>query len=179
LVQPAGAASCAGVLVPLRDRVESSDIVALGKVTSVGPTEAAITPTAYLKGPAQAGDLVIRRSSQPAECPLAGFAQGDQVLVMLSSGVDGFVWPDAEWAYHLSGGTATADDGAVRDVQAEDTLISQIRSLTNQYAVPAGSNSEGASIDWVTTVLPITGALVIVFGIGLYLMRIWHRIDPS
>jgi hypothetical protein len=177
--RPAAAMSCSGLLVPLAGRVASSQVVAIGKVTYVSDGEAHIAPAAYLKGPAQAGELVVKRSTQPAECPLATFAEGDQVLVMLSSGVDAFDWPDAQWAYRISGGTAVANGGAVQDVQPEDTLVSQIRSLTNQYAVPASSNGEGASIDWLTTVVPITGALLIVFIIGLYLMRIWHRIDPS
>jgi hypothetical protein len=171
--------SCSGVLVPLTSRVQTSQVVALGRVTYVSDGEAHITPSAYLKGPAQAGDLVVKRTAQLAECPLATFAEGEQVLVMLSSGADAFDWPDGQWAYRISGGTATANGGAVQDVQPEDALLSQIRSLTNQYAVPASSKSEGASIDWVTTVLPITGALLIVFVIGLYLMKIWHRIDPS
>jgi hypothetical protein len=45
--------------------------------------------------------------------------------------------------------------------------------------VPAANQSEGASLDWVRVVLPTTIVVLIVFGIGLVLMRTWHRIDPS
>jgi hypothetical protein len=61
----------------------------------------------------------------------------------------------------------------------EAELVARVRSLTNQYAVPASSRGEGAGIDWTRTILPVGAALVAIFVIALFLMRIWHRIDPS
>jgi hypothetical protein len=45
--------------------------------------------------------------------------------------------------------------------------------------VPAQTNSQGASLDWIKVVLPTALVVLAVFGIGLYLMKIWHRIDPT
>jgi hypothetical protein len=61
----------------------------------------------------------------------------------------------------------------------ESELIAQVRSVTNRYAVPAASPSEGEGIDWGKTVVPLSIALGAVFIIGLFLMGIWHRIDPT
>jgi len=50
------------------------------------------------------------------------------------------------------------------------------------HTSPVGSaaiGEEGAAIDWIGTVLPVSAALLVVFAIGLLLMRTWHRIDPS
>jgi hypothetical protein len=57
--------------------------------------------------------------------------------------------------------------------------VSLVRGITEQYAVPAASAGDGAGIDWWKTVLPVGVATLALFGVGLYLMRIWHRIDPS
>ena len=62
---------------------------------------------------------------------------------------------------------------------AEAELVSRIRALTNQYTVPAAAESESAGIDWGRTVVPVGFAVLALFGVGLVLMRIWHRIDPS
>lgn len=62
---------------------------------------------------------------------------------------------------------------------SESGLIELIRHETNQFAVPAQSAAEGEGIDWVWTVLPVGGATLAILAVSLYLMRIWHRIDPS
>ncbi len=51
--------------------------------------------------------------------------------------------------------------------------------MTAQYGVTAVDKDEGAGINWSDTVLPLCVVLVVVFGIGLVMMRVWHRIDPS
>ena len=177
LVRPAAAFSCAAEPPPLAIRVQESDLIVLGTVTSVAAEEARITPAAYLKGPAQAGDLVLK-APPASECPLATLAAGTRVLALVSSVNGTLQWPDAHYLYVLSSGNA-ATGGPSPDTVTEADLLQQVRSLTNQYAVPATTGDDGASLDWVKTVVPVTLALLVVFGIGLYLMRIWHRIDPS
>ena len=62
---------------------------------------------------------------------------------------------------------------------SELDVVQKIRALTGQYAVPAASEDDGAGIDWSHTIVPMGVVLLIVFGIGLVLMRVWHRIDPT
>jgi hypothetical protein len=176
--RPAAAFSCAGVPIPLATRVQEADLVVLGTVTASGASDATIVPTAFLKGPAQPGEVVVHRPTQDPECPLADIQAGTRVLAMISSSSGTLQWPEGGQLYLLRDGNATNGPPAP-ETTTETVLLQQIRSLTNQYAVPAASNSEGASLDWLKTVIPVTLALLVVFGIGLYLMRIWHRIDPS
>jgi hypothetical protein len=78
--------------------------------------------------------------------------------------------------YVLRDGRAQrGDQPAVPEVQ----LVSEVREVTGQYIVIATSQDEGAGIDWGNTVVPLGVALAVIFGIGLVLMRVWHRIDPS
>ncbi|MDZ7727312.1 MAG: hypothetical protein U5Q44_03460 [Dehalococcoidia bacterium] len=60
-----------------------------------------------------------------------------------------------------------------------DELVDDIRAVTGQSSEPATEDAEGADIDWIGTVVPVTAGVVIVLGIGLVLMKEWHRIDPS
>jgi hypothetical protein len=85
--------------------------------------------------------------------------------------------PDSRSSVRLESGNAFLSDGT--PIGSEESLVADVRNLTGQYAVAAQSESEGEGIEWTTTVLPIAVALGIVFVIGLFLMRIWHRIDPS
>ena len=176
--RPAAAFSCAGVPIPLATRVQEADLVVIGTVTGASATDATIVPVAFLKGPAQAGEIVVRRPPQEPECPLAEIQAGTRVLAMISSSSGILAWPDGGGLYLLRDGKATNGPPAP-ETTTETALLQQIRSLTNQYAVPAASKNEGASLDWLKTVVPVSLALLVVFGIGLYLMRIWHRIDPS
>ena len=84
-------------------------------------------------------------------------------------------WPGAAQVFWLIDGRASGLGGNV----SESDLVQKVRAITGQYAVPAASQSEGAGIDWRNTVLPLSVALAFVFAIGLVLMRVWHRIDPS
>jgi hypothetical protein len=176
--RPAVAFSCAGIPLPLATRVQEADLVVLGTVTAASATDATIIPVAFLKGPAQAGEIVVHRPPLEPECPLADIQPGTRVLAMISSSSGTLQWPEGGALYLLRDGQATSGQPAP-ETTTETALVQQIRGLTNQYAVPAASNSEGASLDWLKTVVPVSLALLVVFGIGLYLMRIWHRIDPS
>jgi len=132
-----------------------------------------------LKGPASGSPILLRRSQDEfSSCPIAGFADGSRVLAILRSGDRDIDWPFAWDVYLLKDGVAT-NGGAIVEVIPEAELIRSIRDITGQYAVPAKTSEEGASIDWVGTVVPMTAALLVVFAISLVLMRTWHRIDPS
>ena len=159
-------------------RVAQAGLIVLGMVTTSSVTSARIAPTAYLKGPAQAGEVEVRRPERESECPLAELQPGTRVVafLQLSSGI--VVWPDATQVYDLKGGQAMSGDPS-NDVKPESELLQEIRTVTNQYAVPAANQDDGASLGWVKTVIPVSVALLVVFGIGLVLMRTWHRIDPS
>jgi len=159
-------------------RVAQADLIVLGTVTASTGASARIAPTAYLKGPAQAGDVELRRPAREPECPLAELKPGTRIIALLQSSSGVIVWPDATQVYDLKGGQATSGPPA-NDTKPESVLLQEIRTVTNQYAVPAANADEGASLDWVKTVVPVSVALLIVFGIGLVLMRTWHRIDPS
>jgi hypothetical protein len=159
-------------------RVAQADLIVLGMVTAASATSARIAPTAYLKGPAQAGEVEVRRSGRETECPLADLQPGTRVVALLQSASGMMAWPDATQVYDLRGGQATSGPPS-NDAKPESELLQEIRTVTNQYAVPAANADEGASLDWVKTVVPVSVALLIVFGIGLVLMRTWHRIDPS
>jgi hypothetical protein len=173
------ATSClAGPPPPMAMRVAQSDLIVLGTVTASSPSAARIAPTAYLKGPAQAGEVEVRRPERESECPPAVLKPGTRVvaILQLSSGIVG--WPDATQVYDLTAGQAVSGPPS-NDAKPESELLQEIRTVTNQYAVPATNKDEGAALDWVKTVIPVSVALLIVFGVGLVLMRTWHRIDPS
>ena len=55
----------------------------------------------------------------------------------------------------------------------------QAKADTGLYAGPAAPEVEGAGIDWGNTWLPMGLGLLIVFGIGHGLRRVWPRIDPA
>lgn len=173
------ATSClAGPPPPMAMRVAQSDLIVLGNVIASSATVARIAPTAYLKGPAQSGEVEVRRPERDSECPLAVLSPGTRVVSFLQvlSGI--VVWPDATQVYDLKGGQAISGAPS-NDVKPESELLQEIRTVTNQYAVPAANKDEGAALDWVKTVVPVSAALVVVLGIGLVLMRTWHRIDPN
>ena len=87
-------------------------------------------------------------------------------------------WPAAGRTFQLEEGRALRYDGEQLNL-TEGEFVQDIRDLTGQYAVPAATDSEGEGIEWGGTVAPVAGVLLVVFAIGLVLMRIWHRIDPS
>ncbi len=179
-VRPAAAASCAGFVPPLAGRVAQAEVIVVGTIQAVDANRATVLPEAFLRGPARPDALTLVKLARTPECPLADLAAGSRVLLLLNAADGGYAWPDAALAYVLKDGRAyIASDQLAPDDHAESQLITEIRSQTNLYAVPAKSSGEGASIDWVKTVLPVTGALIVVLAIGLLLMRTWHRIDPT
>jgi hypothetical protein len=156
--------------------VTDAALIVVGTVVP-GSQAVALRPEAFLKGPAVAGDIQLSaEAGATSPCMLASLHPGQRVLVILGGGGAAPIqWPGAAQVWVLQGGQALSGAG---DSRTETELIGQIRLLTGQYAVPADS-SGGVGITWKGTILPLGGALVVIFVLGLVLMRTWHRIDPS
>lgn len=153
--------------------VAESEVIVLGTVDAANEKELILRPEAYLKGPATADRIRLVRENDL--CPSAELGPGDRVLVYMFTAARPS-WPLINQVYVLADGHATREGEAVR---TEIEVVSAIRSLTGQYAVPAATESEGAGIDWSHTIIPLGVVMAILLGIGLVLMRVWHRIDPS
>ncbi len=176
---PPAAAGCLEVrLDALSASVLASDLVVIGVVHEEhGGGLARIEPQAYLKGAAsnEAIHLVPTRRQLASSCELARLTEGTRLMAFLHTANGGPAWPGANEVFWLADGRASGSGGNT----TESDLVEKVRAITHQYAVPAASQSEGAGIDWGKTVVPLSIALLIVFGIGLVLMRVWHRIDPT
>lgn len=180
---PGDAPPCLEIsLESLSQGLHEVDIVVVGAVrTENGSGMAHIEPEVYLKGAASAGPIspVYPAVDSRPPCELARLEDGERVIAFLTADRGGIEWPTAGRVYWLTDGRATGGGSRADAVVTEDGLVAQVRSITGQYVVPAADSSEGAGIDWGSTVLPIGAVLLVVFGIGLVLMRTWHRIDPS
>lgn len=161
----------------LRETASDADIIVGGDVASVTGDVVVFQPSFYLKGSASAGEIEVHRDSTNG-CPAAEIEPDSRVIAVLQEGANGLDWPGPTQLFTLREGMATSDATPPAELR-ETELINQIRGETGQYAVPPSLDEEAASIEWLTTVVPLVVALLIVLGIGLYLMRIWHRIDPS
>lgn len=156
------------------DFVLESELIVIGTVQEVTASEVRFAPEAFLKGPSS-GELIVFRAPDELLCPPHEFAEGERALVYVYDASE-LPWPLLNEVFVLEGGRATMGELS----ETELTVVQEIRGITGQYAVPAVANGgEGAGIDWNSTVLPIGVVLLIVFGIGLMMMRVWHRIDPS
>jgi hypothetical protein len=175
---PASAADCPEFDVrALETSLRGIDVVVAARVRSVEPGQTLVlVPEVFLKGSVTL-DLVLRPvPDAPRECA-ARFQPGERVLVFLSSEGGTLAWPAPSASFLLKDGRARNARGEEERSEAE--FLRAVRAVTDQYAVPAQTTGEGASIDWLGTVAWVAGALAVVFVIGLALMRTWHRIDPS
>lgn len=169
--------------MPTREEIAASKVIVIGTVSQVNGAAAFITPEAFLKGSVSAHDIVIEQG--PAGCAPIPIGTGGHMLLMLGGDGPTLTWPllDSPGSYALESGHAVsmnpANHQTVGNSPTQAVLVDHIRSITGQYAVPAQSNSEGASLNWLKVVVPVTVVVLIVFAIGLYLMKIWHRIDPT
>ncbi len=155
---------------------EDVDVIVVGELVTEAGTPA-IAPEAYLKGPAIAEALPL--SDRPTECDRAVLpAEGARVLAALRHEGGAFQWPVPAALFVIHDGVAT-NGGEAPVSLSEDDLVTRIREVTGQYAVLATDESEGASIDWLRVVLPVTLAAIVILAIALVLLRIWHRIDPE
>ena len=183
-VRPAHACTLVQIDSPAQ-LVPDAEVIVIGEVIRADADELALRPEAFLKGPASAEEIVFRELAGPADppggvggingCPRASLAPRDRVLVYIFE-AESARFPLLNQVYVLRDGRALMEGaGPISEVEA----VSSIRAITGQYAVPAASEAEGAGIDWGNTVLPLGLVLLVIFGIGLVLMRVWHRIDPS
>jgi hypothetical protein len=164
----------------LRAQIELTDLIVIGVARSEhGGGLVRIEPEAYLKGAARSEPIrPAYPVSQSAGCSLARFEDGSRVMAFLHVNGGTVAWPQSGEVFWLSDGMA-ASGGAQPEALPESDLVTRVRDVTGEYAVPATSEDEGQGIEWGSTVLPIAVALGVIFVIGLFLMRIWHRIDPS
>lgn len=164
--------------------VPTSEVIVIGQVTRADADVLVLEPEAFLKGPASSEPVTLRApadgvhatlEAQGAECPRVRPELGSRLLVYIPD-ADAPHFPYINEAYVLEDGHARME--GVREL-TEVEVVAAIREITGQYAVPAATQDEGAGIDWGNTVVPLGIALGIIFVIGLLLMRVWHRIDPS
>ncbi|MGE0598763.1 MAG: hypothetical protein AB7J35_02920 [Dehalococcoidia bacterium] len=163
----------------LVEAVEASNVIVAGVVHEEdGGGTVRIEPDVFLLGAASNEPIRPRYPDPLPECALARLSEGQRVLAFLDS-TDGVLnWPSAGRVFWLSNGEAVSGGGSPTTI-SEVALVQKVRGITGQYAVPASNKDDGAGIDWGNTVLPLGVVLLIIFGIGLVLMRVWHRIDPS
>ena len=138
------------------------DVIVAGRVEEAS-AGTVIRPEYFLKGAAVRGPLALQRDG---ECPAAELIPGSRVLVGLMRVPGGFRWPSPDAVRVLP------DDQA-----AEDALIAPLREVTGQQAYPPAV--EGQGFDWGGVGIPVIAALAALMAVGLYLMRLWHRIDPT
>jgi hypothetical protein len=164
----------------LTQAVEASGIILVAKVHRESPGgPAVLEPEAILKGSVPSTNVELPPAAAGAPCQLAVLADGTRALLFLSVFDGRPEWPGASQVFDLEHGFAIQQEDLGFGRAPEAAMVNSIRSVTGQYAVPAADSSEGAGIDWERTVLPLGAVLLVVFGIGLVLMRTWHRIDPS
>lgn len=162
--------------------VQASSVIVIARVASVEPGKhAVLTPEALLKGSTSSSAINIAYPEREPEngCRLATLDPGSRVLVFLAGNEGQVYWPSNQQVFLLTGGHAAQQaDTGWHDVN-EAGLTQLVRSITGQYYVPPANPGEGAGIDWRSTIVPVSVAIAALFGVGLVLMRIWHRIDPS
>ncbi|MFQ5381441.1 MAG: hypothetical protein ACE5EF_07450 [Dehalococcoidia bacterium] len=170
------AAECRPVtLDSLEESLATADIVVLGNTVRGSDDESLVLrPAVFFKSPAESADLpLLPGGDQP--CPPAALRSGQRLIVFGTTAPGGLLWPREDAVVLLVDGRALLP-GAEPGISEQD-FVSALRDETGQYAVPAPSRSP--AIDLQRVVLPVVLAMVALFAIGLVLMRIWHRIDPS
>ncbi|WBL35979.1 hypothetical protein O0235_14615 [Tepidiforma flava] len=182
LAVPAHPAGAAGPCIEadpaaLEPAVLAANLIVVAEVREASPLPE-LAPEAFLKGTVTRQAIRFADVAAPPSCAPAALPRGARVLAFLSTEGGGARWPAASALFVLRDGTALRADGEVPPV-AEADLLQRVRALTGQQAAPPSGAESGAGIDWSGTILPVGALLLAVFGIGLVLMRTWHRIDPS
>lgn len=164
--------------------MRDAGLIVIGSVVSEGNVASTydlarivLQPEAFLKGSPTRAEITFD-FGLPVACGPGVIRVGDRYLVIAARTSGPLSWPAPHGLYLLSGGLAVAVVSSGTVTVPESELIDRIRAQTNQFSQPAAAD-DGAGIDWVSTVLPVGGALVGLLAVGLVLMRVWHRIDPS
>ena len=164
-------------LADLRFSLADFDAVVVGEVAERADG-AAILPEAWLKGAASA-EAVPLAAGGGSGCPLAVMPPaGTRVLAALRRAGTGYEPPLASALFVIADGVAV-NGASPPERLPEAGLTARIRAVTGQYAVPAATPAEGASLDWARVVAPVAGATLAILAVALALMRVWHRIDPT
>lgn len=153
----------------------AAGIIVIGRLEA-GQAGPSLVPELFLKGTVSGAPLMLDMTGNP--CPPAVAQPGDRVLFFLVPESGRVPWPAAQGAFLLRGGFAERADGRV-PLLLEAELVARIRAVTGQSAAPPADDESPAAIDWRETVLPVGVVLGAIFAVGLVLMRLWHRIDPS
>ena len=142
-------------------------VVLIADVT--GATDAAVTlaPLAYLKGATSGAAILLTRREDG--CEQASFAKGSRVMVALESLDGSLVWPGPNQVFAI-------DPALEFDQQS---IVIRVRDVTSQLTFPAQTAAAGAGMDWGRVILPVGGAIAVIFIISFVMMIYWHRIDPS
>ena len=153
-------------------------MVVVGEVAALEGAPA-IAPEAYLKGAAVSGPLPLAAAETGSGCARAvPPPAGTRVVAALRREGGGFQWPVPAALFVVADGVAT-NGGEPPVSLPEDELVARIRAVSGQYAVLATEPSEGASVNWLGVVLPVSLAAALILAIALVLLRIWHRIEPE
>lgn len=65
---------------------------------------------------------------------------------------------------------------------ATATWLEDPRSISQSVATqeqPSPNDSDQATANWKGVLVPLIVVLAVIFAAGLFLMRIWHWIDPT
>jgi hypothetical protein len=168
-------------------QVRNAQLIVVGKVQAQGSDPKVtdrgwidVVPEAFLKGnPSGAAIRFTTGLPDPCSNPGIRIGDGDRVLLLATGDGGTIAWPGSRNVFLLADGAAVSKDKGDTAGDTEKSLVDRIRQQTNQYAVPASSKNEGAGIDWMMTIVPVGAAIVGLMVVGLLLMRVWHRIDPS
>ncbi len=163
----------------LYQSVSDYDVIVLAEVGNVresSPMQVELHVAAYLKGPPNV--QVLRALYTDGHCE-AELSVGDNVIAALTGFPGGkILWPSKGSVLFLENGHVFSDGGQSLGI-TEANLIEDIRAVTGQYAIPANSLNEGASLNIRSVIIPVLIAAVCILGIGLFLQRIWQKIDPE
>ncbi|MFN0095637.1 MAG: hypothetical protein ACKVVT_12790 [Dehalococcoidia bacterium] len=165
--------ACSLVATTPGELAAAVSVVVVGTVERADLDQGAVVrPEVFLKGPASSADFTFAPSA--SGCEPAPLQAGDRTIVFVSNPSR---WPNVAEAIVFRRGEKVGDGWP--EVTTEEALIASVRHVTGQYVVPVPAAGQGAGIDWWKTVVPVGVALAIIMGVSLFLMRIWHRIDPS
>ena len=162
--------------------VQASSIIAVARVEAAGEDSLTLRPEALLKGSVSGETVGIARPDTDPDsgCVLAELQRSQRVFIFLAASEGRVFWPSVQQVFVIE------PSGDARQLQqlgfgrpTEASMVKLVQDITGQYVIPAETEEEGQGIEWGSTILPIGLALGVVFVIGLFLMRIWHRIDPS